>query len=500
MGHGVSGYHFAIRCPRCQSTLRLRQEDLGTERTCPNCQSVLKVPAAAAAEERAVQEEVKHEFSFLCKLCSTRLYGRPSQIGQMLRCPDCETLNLVPEPVERAKPRLPLDQGDDYQLAPAEDRPPPVTTLEASPPSSEEPVRFSCIYCNALLYADADQTGQVIECPDCQAKVKIPQRRKSAPKPRVSVDPNVRFDMSPVAEREPEATIAEGLMTAAHEKVIEKEKDKPNPPKRPFGPDIYLFPFTPMVLAFGVILCGMMALVSHLAGMAIASSGLGMVIGLVLMVLSIMITAATGVLAAVIGTNIVTWAALGYRQIVEWPAFEIFEWLRRALFLFNSLAVSSAPGALVAYCLPGGLWRAIFPVASTFVLFPIVLLSMVSEESPFVPFSRFIWASLSRVKSGWMALYGHAAILLAMVGLPVLLELTVSEQWTYVSIVVGVYAMLVYFRVLGRLAYVIDEAMAGFDDESMDGEDQDDAAGLGASGGSGVQPPPLPAEGPPARR
>ena len=207
-----------------------------------------------------------------------------------------------------------------------------------------------------------------------------------------------------------------------------------------------------------------------------------------------------------IATNIVTWAALGYQKGVEWPAFEIFDWIRRGLLIFNSLAVSAAPGAFIAYLIPGGVWRAIFPVASAFVLFPIVMMSMVSEESPFVPFSRFIWASLRQVRSSWLALYAHSGVLLTLLAIPVVLELTVGYAWSFVSLAVGVYAALVYFRVLGRLAYVIDEAMAGFDDDHREDEGDPplgtEAVGPGErsqAAPTNVPPPPPPiaVEGPP---
>jgi len=63
-----------------------------------------------------------------CQLCSSRYYAKPSQLGKMLKCPDCHTENVVKPAVSRhEKPRPvaapPLKEEDDFKLSEAVDTP-----------------------------------------------------------------------------------------------------------------------------------------------------------------------------------------------------------------------------------------------------------------------------------------------------------------------------------------------------------------------------------------
>ena len=489
----MAEYQFAIRCRSCGSTLRLGQQDLGTERACPRCKTLLKVPREVDARQQAQAEEAKHEFSFLCKLCGTRMYGRPSQIGKGLSCPDCETLNVVPTPQKPAAKKVPQNDGDEYELAPIEERPPPTTVAPSAEPAGTYRIRLMCSYCDSMLYADSRQIGQQVDCPDCHAKVTVRDVPPPKPKRQVRLEDQPDIAFAPAAERPQEASNAESLMSSAMEHVVEKEKDRPVPPKRPFAFDVYLFPFTSAhVVIYGVMLAAFMSICNLCFQEAARSSGLGMIIGVFMGVTGVFFAALSLVVAGYVATNVVTWAAMGYQKIIEWPGFDVFDWLKRTLFLFNGFAVSSAPGALVAYMIPGGNWRAIFPLVSTFALFPLVMLSMVSEASPFVPFSGFIFASLNRVRSGWLKFYAHAACLLGLVYVLWAIGNFLQIETMYLIIGVTVYSLLVYFRVMGRLAYIIDEEMAGFDDAPEDDEDDlPQAPSSQADLEQGAEPPPL---------
>lgn len=70
----------------------------------------------ASADQGAAPAASGSEFGFSCKVCETRLYARPNQIGQALECPDCFVENIVPQPVAApSKPNVGR-AADDFGL------------------------------------------------------------------------------------------------------------------------------------------------------------------------------------------------------------------------------------------------------------------------------------------------------------------------------------------------------------------------------------------------
>jgi len=97
-------------CPRCGERVLVPSMDDEDD-------EIVDLPASDADDIASVSVE--------CKLCNSRYYARPSQVGQMMICPDCHAENLVLEP---AAPRPqhqpePLSDDDDFKLSDPVDTP-----------------------------------------------------------------------------------------------------------------------------------------------------------------------------------------------------------------------------------------------------------------------------------------------------------------------------------------------------------------------------------------
>jgi hypothetical protein len=60
-----------------------------------------------------------------CRVCQTRLFGRLSQVGQELKCPDCGAMTVLKALTPEAE-ISPRPAGEQYELWDADDAPLPV--------------------------------------------------------------------------------------------------------------------------------------------------------------------------------------------------------------------------------------------------------------------------------------------------------------------------------------------------------------------------------------
>src|SRR5208282_2699363 len=108
----------------------------------------------------------------------------------------------------------------------------------------------------------------------------------------------------------------------------------------------------------------------------------------------------------------------GADNVGHWPDAGAFvDWAGSTFFVINSLALSvlAAVGAgwlLDRLGLPGNIALAGMPV----LLLPLLLLSMLEANSPFVPLSKAVCRSLTRNWPAWLGFYLETIVLLAVSG------------------------------------------------------------------------------------
>lgn len=428
-----------------------------------------------------------HEFGLLCGLCRTRMYATPDQIGQTIQCPDCFSDHTVTAADERRynatrfranKPASPLDQSlassankseegndeDEYQLAPMDDTPAvQAAATPSAPPAAKdgEYIRVPCPICNWVYVGKPESVGQSTTCADCHNVFKIKPRAVAKKVQRVvAYDPKI--GVAAASELPEQEGRSEELMAKAHAHREEIEKDKPQPPKRPFTEGIYNYPFMSRVIQAWLALPLLLFLPSIMISYSLTTQDKEQMVGLLVMVGVFPLLVTALVYAGFHMMQLLMTTANGYRQPVEWPRFDFGEWAGHLLFFVFSISVALMPGAILGIGLPWyGKWAA--HAISGFLFHPFVLLSMMDANSPVMPYTRQIHRTVTKAPAAWMKFY--LALLPVALALVFTIVLTVlARKWLVLGTVMfGVLTivfslgMTIYFRLLGRLAWVLGD-------------------------------------------
>jgi hypothetical protein len=112
----------------------------------------------------------------------------------------------------------------------------------------------------------------------------------------------------------------------------------------------------------------------------------------------------------------------------------------------------------LASALPGDV-QGLIAIGAWLVCFPIVMLSNLEQSSAFAVFSPRLGASLVRCAGPWLLFYIETAVLCAA-SLGLLYAISLGPTWVaYLGPWVTVGTMLVYMRLVGRLAWWLAETM-----------------------------------------
>ena len=455
---------YAAKCPHCATRLRVRQQDLGSQRTCPKCKQVFAVPNPGGMTDSesgipsndAWTPPVQH--AVVCRLCKTRYFAAENQVGETLPCPDCHTDNKVvaPTPSKASlSPRDPLSTtgiGFDNTLP---------RNLAA------DQFRVICKICDSVLYCVPKDIGKKIRCSDCGTVFQVPSPPPKKAKSTIKLeDPGI--NVRPEAEIPMVKSNAEAVLKRATDKYHEIESKKQKPPERPFRDKLWTLPFQlevlPAFLAISLLAC----FVVFLGAMALESKGgfdtlFGMGIMAAAGVLTITMTLmATNTLMAISVS-----ASMGHTKI-DFPKFELFGYVMTAVLVVNAIAVTYGPGISIGLIV-GVPWVSLVALPVAFFGFPIVYLSMLDASSAAVPYTRYIGSTLKDHRSDWIRFYLVSLIAFALMTLPhgvglllMQLGMTISPEFRaglfVMAVLMSVYGVLVYFCLIGRLVWVIDQA------------------------------------------
>jgi DNA-directed RNA polymerase subunit M/transcription elongation factor TFIIS len=481
-------------CPQCVASLQALPATAGTRFRCPHCQFVFQAPREsqrrAQGETYALHDGRESSADFAvyisvdCSLCHTRMHGTIQQIGQSLICPDCGRSTVVPRPAIPAKivappiiREMPSQTSDNtYALREYVE-----STPENRSATDNPLIRVICHRCGTMMYAEEDQVGGQLVCPDCRSTVSIP--RPAPPRKPIDVMADAA-DGYPLAQPveigiRPPSPWASPSPSRLNETPSLAEKTLPDneeSPDRdvelhfragserrsltrfPFLIGTFTFPFAPGTRAYTVLLAIWSATTVWLAfeSMRLSNAaGLSIFVGGMFVAAAVLSVTGLFAFASACALAVVRDTADTCETIQTWPGMEFIDWLTEPLLMINAYAASLAPGAAVAWILaqyaePN---RAAMPV-SMFILFPLVCLSMLETGSPLGAFSWPVFRSLWQAWWGWIRFYLVAALLLTVAGS--VLRAVLPQQSTWAVAVVGAScttAWLIYFRLLGRLAW-----------------------------------------------
>ncbi|MEZ6100575.1 MAG: hypothetical protein R3E01_16525 [Pirellulaceae bacterium] len=388
-----------------------------------------------------------------CGVCGTRFYGSSHQIGQRVECPDCGTPALVkamPEKKKRSPPEL-IEENPYRLLAEGE-----------ALPNFETEFRFGCSVCGTSLSAPRSHVGKQIRCPDCHSSVTVPQPVVAKPKRQPQLDPAFNIPAAPTAPNTVHADIAHQLLADAAKHVDEQAAKLPKGPKRPFRESIIGFGFYGATLALWLAFtCGLslehvlISVINDLTDSLSFASIIAIFVSAIasFVAIAMIIIISNYLLAIVIQTS------AGYDRMESGPeSFGMVEWIWNSFFVVNALAFSCLPGGLIAApvggILPIFIWT--IPLVSAMFLLPLVLSSMLHENSRIQPYSAGIFATLRTHSSAWFAAYSWLIPLwLFIVGGQWITLLAAPVPVKIAAVGISTFCLLIYARVVGRLIWAI---------------------------------------------
>jgi DNA-directed RNA polymerase subunit M/transcription elongation factor TFIIS len=455
-------------CDGCQATLPYDAAQAGKKCRCGKCGKVLIVPppldvppiqAQPAAKSQSV---VPAYIEFWCRVCDTRLVAHGRDAGKKAKCPDCGASNAVPTPkVVEPRHDPAAMHGQQYGVWEVNKAPDPQKQRAA------QPKLFSvyCRICDTLMYAQHNQVGGQLKCPDCGALTKVKEPPKEAEKksPLVPDGQEYKLDASQqiAASVTPDYVerIKRESKIAAEAAAKKREEERPKIPRLPTINGVWSMLLKEPVPTWWVGTSALGMVVAGLVLEAVTTKGVGLAAMYVLcctvaaLLIGILWFGPTAAILCAIAAE----SSEGLKKLHSSPSPWIFESFMEMIYIFFSTALSLIPGFALIKFVP---WQYSMAVGcgSYLVFFPVMLLSTFQEGSAMGTFSHKLWASVFQRPAHWLLFYFESAIIgavaaAASIGL-------FYSGWVLAIVPVALAAAFVYFRVLGRFAWWLAESLS----------------------------------------
>jgi len=322
------------------------------------------------------------------------------------------------------------------------------------------------------MYAGRDQVGQEVVCRDCGDYFVVPP----PPLPKRKLDLQSQAgevygvsDSIEVPEHKPLVSTAGWRLGPGTGSAVDRHREadwlRTRPPHWTFFSGIFGFPAYRgswqrwLGLSLGLIiplLVGQAAVKLAMAPAGTRASAIPWIVAMVLVGVTFVLGSIWTVVASAQCLSIVRDTADGCDQIENWPDALFLDWIGEFLFLVTSLAMSALPGLALARMLEtAGVPAWLTMSISLLLIFPISLLALLETNSPLNPYSLPVWRSLVTSWWAWGLFYVETTVLIAAVGCLVVLAAT-HVPIAGIALAVPallVAALMIYFRLLGRLAW-----------------------------------------------
>ncbi|MGA2257568.1 MAG: hypothetical protein ABSG53_23145 [Thermoguttaceae bacterium] len=321
-------------------------------------------------------------------------------------------------------------------------------------------ILFECPYCAAHLEIGESRGGRSMTCPFCKGQVEVPWPHK----PRRRAEYGLEKD---------DVSTSRGKLTAADIAALEDDEEPPKKKRRRPKMEWQLFvggfgfPWSSgavvqwLLIAIWATVAGWLThsaialginqemaeaniyqtIVAMLAGLGALLAGFG----------------CAGI-AAIHGLTILLETTAGNDRMENWPNVSLFlDWIGDLWFIINTAVVSGVLGLCLGWLAPELLGTRETMVAITvFFVFPVLLLCTLETDSPFLPVSTVVIASLGRHCIAWLAFYAQAgSLLVAAVAVVYYLAPPRVEPRLAIPLAGLLFSavVMIYFRLLGRLAF-----------------------------------------------
>jgi hypothetical protein len=166
-----------------------------------------------------------------------------------------------------------------------------------------------------------------------------------------------------------------------------------------------------------------------------------------------------GSVASVSGLSIVIDTAAGKRAIENWPSPNFVDWLLDVFYLFFNAALAAVPGVGAVVMMSALRWQLMAQFSGLcggviFALaFPVLLLSALDAENPFLPVSTDVIRSFPRHPLAWlMLIVGSVVLMFVLAGMFAVAAWLESSPAIFICCVAAVFCYLLYCRCIGLLA------------------------------------------------
>ncbi len=502
--------YIAVRCALCGTRMVASEEEAGQWIECPDCGTTTQVPpkshsppSTPAAPSRPAEIYPIYEgpgqppqnhpvvhgryLPIFCRQCSTRMLATADQVGQSLVCPDCGAATVVPPTKEAGPKDLPARPAEIYALRQTD------TGALLDEKSPEDWYAFPCSTCGTRLHATPAEKGQTIICPDCATPVVVPPPPHRPPPAVLRKEPADIYEVRPAAERPPidvpgyEAANApqppqrpsqpetgrsagqKAPSAVAAESPTSPQQPSPSPRPTSQRLDEPLgFLLSPGVRNLWLFLSVGLALFFSCVGEARvlipSNDGRVMFLGLVMLAFAGLVAVVIFVVGSAYLLTLLQETAAGCDQIEDWPD-NFLDYLLQGFVIVvaGAVAVGLSVG-LDRLATDAGMPRGIALAAGTFLLFPLLLLCILETGLPFMPFSVPILRSVLAAWPAWLGFYLRAGVLVGLAVGASVCALVLAGFWAILpaAAVLGA-AVILYFRLLGRLASQASHRLADSD-------------------------------------
>ena len=477
--------NFVAICPHCGAKAKARSENAGRPARCGRCRNVFELKpsenestlqaADTAATPLPDPQLPPQPIGFDCRHCGTRLSVSRKYVGRKVKCPDCGVATVAPEPAAPRAPNMPaaLD-GEQYELYEGEDQPWAAELIAQQ--AALWPV--ICRQCQTLMHAQAEQEGQPLTCHDCGVATVI--KRPPAPKAADRIGDDSRKDpayaISPAESIQEVSEATRAYLQAAEAEMAEEAADKrivtgprPRPPRLPLVVGVFAFLRGEGMVTRIVVLSAWLAIASLLLAYALPALGgvagsrvavaTGVVMGVCLLIGALMIGILWSGYFCALAMLIVSESSEGNDHIHDRPSPNPTDWFGETIYIAFACMAAAAPGWIIArFVASDPASMSLGAMASWILLFPLTHLSQLDLDSPWAVVSPQVLAALCRAMFSWLLFAIESTFLAAI---PILAILATAQWGAWVTILAAppiVVAGLVYFRLLGRLAWVLRAA------------------------------------------
>ena len=438
----------------------------------------------------------------VCTLCRTRLHAPLEKVGQTIQCPDCHTVNEIKPLQGKIAPKSKgpsLDNAEEFDLSTPVERP-AYRPLQA--PRGEYEVLSALDPASVehgwTLPAAGEAPGQQLAAREPTAAAKPPAAasppapvKASAPvaeppaEEYAEYEEDEEFVISEPVERleykpppvklpppDPDAAMYDGRYDDEYTGAGVNRKAKDAWKKAPFLIGIVEFLFQRDTLLRWALYAVGAALLVALANAATPVKGDDHVA-------DALNSAMTKVYAIIFGIGFMAWVAPfaicclaivedtanGSDEITSWPDYNILDWFSKAAYFPVAGMVAGFPGLVIGSFIVSSSG---FPpivvllaiLASWIFLFPLVLGSMLAENSIFAFYSPTTFKSLKVAADAWMMFY----VYMIFIGFLAAVALAVASIKMFIISSVGATALVVlafvYCRLMGRLMWVAQGKLA----------------------------------------